>query len=82
MASSTGPGSKYGCLSMNKINGKRWYCRLCGSTEIDHDAVVRYNPSGEFEIQAILDDPWCASCMEQNINERGDPVFEDPDSGQ
>lgn len=53
-----------------------WFCAQCGSLDIRHDAVVRYNPeTQDYELLSVLDNDWCEDCMGRGLYVTGDPMF-------
>jgi hypothetical protein len=59
------------------ITKPTWFCAHCGSTNIQHDALVSWNPETEtFEVDSVLDDAWCQSCeYDSSTSGAGRPVF-------
>lgn len=53
-----------------------FYCAECGSTDIHHDAIAKYNSEIEdYEIISVLDGYWCEACSTKTPGETGEPVF-------
>ena len=60
----------------NPHRKETWFCHKCGSTNIQHDAIVKYNPeTGDYEVVNVLDDAWCEDCMSEDWTDSGDPTF-------
>lgn len=63
-----------------------WFCRDCGSLDIRHDAIARYDPElADYVVEWVLDGTWCEDCMQRAAEARelediGDPAFGIPGS--
>lgn len=45
-----------------------WICGDCGSEDIEHPAVVRWNQDTEdWDVIAVLDDAVCGRCESENL---------------
>lgn len=55
-----------------------WFCADCGSLDIRHDAIVKWDPQAQdWKVEGVLDNTWCEDCAEADgrFDGTGEPVF-------
>ena len=65
-----------------------WFCGVCGSLDIRHDAVAQWNPrTKDYDTVAVFDDTWCEDCARgtppnQLDDDKGEPMWGIPREGR
>lgn len=53
-----------------------WFCAACGSEDIRHDAVAKWDADNDaWVVLEALDGTWCHPCQLRNPLSSGEPSF-------